>query len=615
MRTRTWSSSRARTGSFCRRAEVRLVPRPTESPRTPNGLNVISLRHLTLRRLDSALPGLDILDHGCPTQVEVVLACADVPGAPTLPAGDVCEPVFDVGSFPELVAASGRGELLAEALLQLLVLRDRDASPLAEFRSGALRAKWTVVANVGVELGARAQLEVDHLACGASDRANPQVELEGRLRKQLLVLRVPWLADDLALASQNVVDDGAIDVGSVDEQLVDLAVLSVDIRLQRGGGLFLGAIGWRHRAGKNQVAINVGGDVLLVAVEPLGLALAAVPHLRIFDRDAAVLGYAVADSHSASARIRFKVLTSDLLERLHVHFERRLPQLVRQVLPQPLLKRVELHGQDLDSLRLLGGVVPVQVETRLDARLEEQRNARSSADLRFGPPEKLRGAVDNLSGSVPQQVECVLDSAGTFERLRIDGDAQHARQLAPVEFLRPSGDLDRTLEQSSVHVRADEPRAEIGESPLREGRLGRAQDVEHHLDTQIDHRQLVESHAAPTEISLNKRRHCHQSWSHRIFAGAGIAVHGFELVLKGIIDQHVTVAPEKREELPDTRHALDDRGLLFGQFLSRTPALDRHELSPSASRSSQRRPADHGPIPLSIFEKRRCASDRSHSSV
>jgi hypothetical protein len=68
-----------------------------------------------------------------------------------------------------------------------------------------------------------------------------------------------------------------------------------------------------------------------------------------------------------------------------------------------------------------------------------------------------------------EQVERILDAPSSLQGRRVDADPQGLGQLAPVEFLRTSGDFDGSLEQPAVHLRADEPLAEITECALGEG--------------------------------------------------------------------------------------------------------------------------------------------------
>src|SRR6516165_4559563 len=69
------------------------------------------------------------------------------------------ELVLDHGALPQRRASCGRVHLLAQSLLQRLVLRDRDGAAMPEFRGGALTTQRAAIADVGVEFDNRAQRE------------------------------------------------------------------------------------------------------------------------------------------------------------------------------------------------------------------------------------------------------------------------------------------------------------------------------------------------------------------------------------------------------------------------------------------------------------------------
>ena len=79
--------------------------------------------------------------------------------------------VLDHRALSQGRASRGRLDLLAESLLQRLVLRDGDGAPVAELGGGALRAHGTAIADVGIELDDGAEREALHLSIRARDRA------------------------------------------------------------------------------------------------------------------------------------------------------------------------------------------------------------------------------------------------------------------------------------------------------------------------------------------------------------------------------------------------------------------------------------------------------------
>src|SRR6185437_916489 len=118
-------------------------------------------------------------------------------------------------------------------------------------------------------------------------------------------------------------------------------------------------------------------DVSLVAIEELGLALAAVPHLRIGDRNDSALRDLVFDLAPTGRRIWFDVLRDELAQ----HCERLLERwdLCRgcRALRDPRLEGVDLPQQAFERRGLRIIVVPVDVERRLDAVPREHAESRA----------------------------------------------------------------------------------------------------------------------------------------------------------------------------------------------------------------------------------------------
>src|SRR5262249_43932883 len=104
---------------------------------SPNGLGGGAVPH-GLQFEAAPMRSFEVLERRNATQVEGVLADAAVSSTRPLAAGDVCEPVFDGNPLPQTVAATGRRDEMAKALLERLVGADADlASAICGL--GALR--------------------------------------------------------------------------------------------------------------------------------------------------------------------------------------------------------------------------------------------------------------------------------------------------------------------------------------------------------------------------------------------------------------------------------------------------------------------------------------------
>jgi hypothetical protein len=93
-----------------------------------------------------------------------------------------------------------------------------------------------------------------------------------------------------------VVDQAAGQVTPVDQQLGQPHALGVQVGADLVGHLGLGEVRWGDPDGADQVGVQAGEHVPLVAVHPATLGLAAVAHLRILHRDPPVARHAPADA-------------------------------------------------------------------------------------------------------------------------------------------------------------------------------------------------------------------------------------------------------------------------------------------------------------------------------
>src|ERR1700678_1990110 len=378
--------------------------------------------------------------------------------------------MLDGNSFAKTLATGWCCDKLAEAMLELFILCDADGAPVLNRGHRAARAHGTLRGDVRVELDDRARGEVLDLASGTANGLGAHIDLEVGLREELSVARHPRLAEHEGAALEHVLNKGAADVAAIDMEFPDVAAVGMarEVVAQDGRRLLLGAIGWRDRARENQIGVEVGGDVALVAFEPLALALATMPHLAVFDGDAPVRSDSLSDAGAAAGGLRIEVLLTKLVKWFEVIGERRSFGLVRKVPVNPSLKGIELFDEHVQSLSLLLRVAPFDIERSLDTRARrKERRPRGRRNFLHGAVEQCRDVAEDLACRVGQQIHRVLDATRPFQRHRVDGHTKVLRELLPVEALRAPRELRRALQQAPIHIVGDETLAEVAERSLR----------------------------------------------------------------------------------------------------------------------------------------------------
>jgi hypothetical protein len=215
----------------------------------------------------------------------------------------VGEAVFDVHPLPKCCAPSGRGDEFAKSLLHRLIPSDAYGPPRIVFRVRAARPQWTGRALLRLKLDHLTKDEFFGLTGRTRDGPSAHVDLEVGLREVLAIRRVPGAAEDRGALIRSALHELGIDVRPIDEHLSEFTALWLarKILLQTSCALSLRTVGRRDRARQDQLVIQVIGDVLLVAVESLGLAFTPVPHVSVLDRYAALGGDPLADARFAAA--------------------------------------------------------------------------------------------------------------------------------------------------------------------------------------------------------------------------------------------------------------------------------------------------------------------------
>ena len=173
-------------------------------------------------------------------------------------------------------------------------------------------------------------------------------------------------------APNTVIDDGAVDVGTIDVELDRSGEpLSLDVLCDGDGAFFLGSIRGRHGAGDNRREVQVACDVLLVPVEALRAALASVTHLAVAPpRCAGPAWGRPAGCECPPCGATSRSCARTLPEGLDIRAEKWLGYGVVEVTVHPALQRGDLPLHDIDGKRLLLRVTPVDVESSLDAGSE-----------------------------------------------------------------------------------------------------------------------------------------------------------------------------------------------------------------------------------------------------
>ena len=285
--------------------------------------------------------------------------------------------------------------------------------------------------------------------------------------KALLPKRVPLLAvhglqKTFTAAGEHVIDGASCPRNrGHDVQLADRVPLRVtgEIVAQVGRGFVLGTVRGQRGACEDQVRVEVAGQVLLEAVEALGLALATMPHVGVLDRHAAIFGDALPDARPAAGGVGLQVLAAELRDQREQSLERWLLDGIPRVGADPRLKRVDLRDERGDSARLLPRIGPIDIEPPLDAVVQEGGRLRALRDVLGRQREPGRCRTQQLERRVSEQVERVLDAPGAF-----DGCASRPRDAGSSEA------SSSRRARSSSRVR---PSARAGADPCR-GRISRS---------------------------------------------------------------------------------------------------------------------------------------------
>src|SRR2546430_15052335 len=113
---------------------------------------------------------------------------------------------------------------------------------------------------------------------------------------------------------------------------------------------------------------------------------------------------------------------------------------------------------------------------------------------------------------------------------------------------------------------------------MRERWLAGSKAVEHHLNAQVNDRQVDHLRIGYVEVRLDEGAHRHQCGRNRLLPRPVVSIHALQLGLELVAEQFSTVKPQKPEQLSHPIESLDQHLLSTRQLYRRRPALDRHRV-------------------------------------
>ena len=372
--------------------------------------------------LPVALDGLEILDSSSASQIVRIPANANVTGTWSFASSDVSEAMFNGGSFSKFFPAFSSSLQFSKTLLSLLIIGDLHGAPFAWCRICTAASYRTGTTFIRVKLDALAELEVLSLSCWASDGAVAYIDFEVRLSKEVLaaVAPRPRLTNYLAAGMLHVPDEIAVDIRAVDGEFTDLDPLMVHVLLQRWSGKLFWLIRGCHGASEYEPCREVSCNVFLITIESFAPALPPVSHLMVLNGNAAVFRHTFVQLNTTIVGF-FKVLLVYLRNSIEVVLQWLVDVEIRFV--EPLLQRGYLSNELFECVIALMWVIPVDVKSGFDARMQKQRDSRMPTNIFVLQRSHLRNALHDLTCCVAEQIECIFNPPGPYKRARIDGNA------------------------------------------------------------------------------------------------------------------------------------------------------------------------------------------------
>src|ERR1700742_1988269 len=299
----------------------------------------------------------------------------------------------------------------------------------------------------------------------------------------------------------------------------------------------------------------------LVSVDALTLRLPAVPHLTIANADASILGDAFGKTLSTTFGLGLGILVDQLLDELPLVVKRGLVESIMHLLLEPCAERADLAEELLEADFPGVRVVPVEIQSRLDAGRSNDGDAGVASDLGERLSESLSSGANDVHRGTTDEIESVFDATSPPEWACVERGAQVRR----AEAAGLTCELNRALEQIDVESVLDDALTEVEERALREERLIRAEAVKDHLPAHIHHGQLDGLVVGNVQGCLQQRGERELGGRHAIFAALHGRIHRHELRLHRLIEQPMTKLSKEHEDAA-LLASLRDECLLLAQL-------------------------------------------------
>src|SRR6516164_460614 len=510
---------------------------------------------------------LEVTHRRMTTAIKLVFAQAFVPGAASLVCHLMGNRVLYRCPFPQRGPSTLRLYFGAQLLLELFVLTDAQASALPVLDFGTLRAQGARITRRSWKLDMLAEDHRDALAPRTGHLHAHKVQRESILGKKRATLR-PRTGNNVHALLRPLGNPWAGHVPQVDIEL-EQAGGFLQLFSQQLHDLMLWLIGRADHHFPRDFAIQIHRKVLLEAIEGFRAALAAVAHVLILDRDAAIRRNMLLDASGPrpSRRIWFRVLGHNLGNGVHHLLQGRFMHREGLLLRQPAVPSFHLGQHQAQGMLSGGGLSPVEIQRGLEAALADQHQAGIHQDSLCRCVQLLGREAHGLAQRMAQQVQRVLDPARAEQGRGVQGGPQLPRPKA-TGFLRQR---HRPLQQPLVQIMRDKPHTKVEQGTLAEGGLLGTKTSQHHLPALVHHCELHRIPITDMAVSLQQRGQSQQPRLHGRFTPWFRAIALRQCVLQVSVQDLMASLAQKHKELARLAGARDNFLLFRGQRNGRIP--------------------------------------------